>query len=151
MLEKLDVSTIPMPEQFGPLKSANGNYKMTGPCGDTMESWVLIENGNIVQCTFTSDGDMQSVSCGACVFDMMCGATINDVKSLKAKDILKTLPVIPEISERSISLAIKTLKGSISDYCNKEQITAQKNNTIRINGEGYTVQKMSRLNRMKLF
>ncbi|MDK2858534.1 MAG: hypothetical protein PWQ89_1653, partial [Verrucomicrobiota bacterium] len=35
---------------FGPLKGANGNVRITGPCGDTMEFWVLIQDGRVPCC-----------------------------------------------------------------------------------------------------
>ena len=36
-----------LPANFGPLKGANGNARITGPCGDTMEFWVRVEEGRI--------------------------------------------------------------------------------------------------------
>jgi hypothetical protein len=37
-LHKLGIRSLPA--NFGPLKGANANARLTGPCGDTMEIWL---------------------------------------------------------------------------------------------------------------
>ena len=39
------IPTRSLPMNFGPIKGANGNARITGPCGDTMEFWVDVESG----------------------------------------------------------------------------------------------------------
>jgi hypothetical protein len=45
-----------VPENFGPLREANGNARLTGPCGDTMEFWLGVAERRVARATFTTDG-----------------------------------------------------------------------------------------------
>lgn len=107
------------PGVFGPLRGANGNVRITGPCGDTMEFWVLIQDGRVHRCTFTTDGCSSSLACGTATCKLATGAPEAVAFELQPNDVLAMLPGFPEAEKHCALLATNTLKASISDYRKK--------------------------------
>lgn len=107
---------ITLPGVFGPLKGANGNARITGPCGDTMEFWVRIEDGRIIRCTFTTDGCGSSIACGTAACTLAAGAPETVAFDLRPEDILALLPQFPEEDNHCALLAVTTLNAAISKY-----------------------------------
>ena len=54
------------PRHLGPPQSWGGRARITGPCGDTMEFWVTVEDGCVKRVSFTTDGCGSSLAwfCG---------------------------------------------------------------------------------------
>lgn len=104
------------PARFGPLKGSNGNARITGPCGDTMEFWVRIDDGRINACTFTTDGCDDSMACGTGACKLASGTLEQVAFPLQAADVLALLPGFPAESSHCAELAIQTLRAAISDY-----------------------------------
>lgn len=105
-----------LPGVFGPLKGANGNARITGPCGDTMEFWVKIQEERITRCTFTTDGCGDSVACGTSACTLASGAPESVAFTLEPADVLALIPGLAEESKHCALLAITTLRAAISDY-----------------------------------
>jgi Mrp family chromosome partitioning ATPase len=108
-----------LPGLFGPLRGANGNVRLTGPCGDTMEFWVLIQDGRIHRCTFTTDGCSSSLACGTATCTLASGAPETVAFELHPEDVLALVPGFPEADKHCALLATNTLKAAISDYRKK--------------------------------
>ncbi|MDD3277047.1 MAG: P-loop NTPase [Kiritimatiellales bacterium] len=108
-----------LPGVFGPLRGANGNVRITGPCGDTMEFWILIQDGRIHRCTFTTDGCSSSLACGTAACTLASGAPEAVAFELQPEDVLALLPGFPEAEKHCALLATNTLKAAISDYRKK--------------------------------
>ncbi len=108
-----------LPGVFGPLKGANGNARITGPCGDTMEFWVKIQEERILRCTFTTDGCTDSVACGTAACTLASGAPESVAFTLEPADVLALLPGFPDDSKHCALLAITTLRAAISEYRKK--------------------------------
>lgn len=53
------------PRNMGPLPAFNGHARVTGPCGDTMEVWILVKGGKVEKASFTTDGCGHSQACGS--------------------------------------------------------------------------------------
>jgi nitrogen fixation NifU-like protein len=66
-----------VPANFGPLKGANANARITGPCGDTMEFWLMIHDDHIRRATFTTDGCGASIASGAMVARLADAETLD--------------------------------------------------------------------------
>jgi Mrp family chromosome partitioning ATPase len=98
------------------MRGANGNVRITGPCGDTMEFWVLIQDGRIHRCTFTTDGCSSSLACGTATCTLASGAPETVAFELQPEDVLTLLPGLPESEKHCALLATNTLKAAISDY-----------------------------------
>ncbi|MEZ7891278.1 MAG: P-loop NTPase [Candidatus Wallbacteria bacterium] len=120
MAEHSIMQSRTLPVNFGPMRGANGNAKIKGPCGDTVEFWVLIENDRIQHATFTTDGCHHSILCGSVTAAISCGAPLDVAKLLSQDDVLAF--VGGEISDEDAHcalLAVNTLRAAIADYASR--------------------------------
>lgn len=125
------IETRTVPLNFGPLRGADGNARITGPCGDTMEFWVKIDKGKVSFATYTTDGCSHSIICGSAAALLAMGKTPDFVKEFKPEYVLAIARDIPEESAHCALLAVKTLKAAVDDYllkqCNKDCGSCSKN------------------------
>ena len=101
------------PRHFGPPQSWDGRARVTGPCGDTMEFWITVEEGCVKRISFTSDGCGPSLACGSMATTLCRGRRIGEVLEIRqAADILQALRGIPTDSEHCALLAATTLRAA---------------------------------------
>ena len=86
-----------------------------GFCGDTMMMWIQVENGVIVDATFSTDGCQNSVAAGGMAVLLAKGKTLDEAMEIDDKTILNALGGLPE-DEHCAELASNTLRVAISDY-----------------------------------
>lgn len=105
-----------LPSNFGPLRSPSGNARITGPCGDTMEFWIRLDDEIITQCSYTTDGCIHSILCGSAAARLAEGKRLDDACSISQLDVLNTLKGIPDESRHCALLAANTLKAAIDNH-----------------------------------
>lgn len=105
-----------LPINFGPLRQANGNAKITGPCGDTMEFWVKIIDDQLMDCTYTTDGCPSSVLCGSVTADMVLGYTEENAYCIGLNDVIERIPELVEEEEHCALLATNALQAAIKNF-----------------------------------
>jgi ATP-binding protein involved in chromosome partitioning len=105
-----------VPSNFGPIKEANANSRLTGPCGDTMEIWLSINDGKIQKSSFITDGCIHSMICGSAAVVMAMGTKLDVAEKIEQQDILAMTTDIPEESSHCALLAVNTLKRAIGSY-----------------------------------
>ncbi|MFP4502904.1 MAG: iron-sulfur cluster assembly scaffold protein [Candidatus Hydrogenedentota bacterium] len=103
------------PRHYGPLEHYNGYARITGPCGDTMEYWLQVENGTVVQIGFNTDGCGASHACGSMAAYLACGRARDQVKAITQQDILDALGGLPESSQHCALLAANTLHAACEE------------------------------------
>ena len=104
------------PRNLGTMSNADGFAKVTGPCGDTMEVWLKINNNTIIDINFMTDGCGTSIASGSMVTELAKGKSIGEAIKISQKDILNALGGLPEESEHRALLSANTLKTAIRDY-----------------------------------
>lgn len=104
------------PRNFDKMKNFNGCARMTGPCGDTIEIFILVKNGTINKCTFICDGCGSSTACGSIVTTMAEGKRVQDAKKIKKEEIIEYCGGIPPEYEHCALLATNTLLEAIENY-----------------------------------
>lgn len=109
-------TTRQLPVNFGPLKGANANARITGPCGDTMEFWLRIENHHVLRATFTTDGCAASIASGTVAAQMAEGIDMDEAGKLKPDRVLDALGGLPPDHQHCPLLAVNTLKAAIDNY-----------------------------------
>jgi Mrp family chromosome partitioning ATPase len=116
MAEIMDETlTRNLPVNFGPHKGANGNARILGPCGDTMEFWLTAgEDGKIHHATFTTDGCDSSVLCGTVACQMAVGTPLSVARKIGQLDILSVAKEVPEDHYHCALLAANTLHEAAS-------------------------------------
>jgi len=92
------------------------SQSFTGPCGDTMQFFLKINNGIIEKARFITDGCGASVATASQTTQLIEGKTLEFAESLKAKDIDEALKGLPEDHKHCAELAVRTLKRAIDQY-----------------------------------
>jgi len=104
------------PRNMGSIDIASGYASVTGPCGDTMEIWLSVDNKIIEEATFMTDGCVTTIAAGSMVTEMAKGRPVEEAMRIGQQDILKALNGLPMESEHCALLAANTLKEAIMDY-----------------------------------
>ena len=111
------------PRNHGPLDNFNGVAIVTGSCGDTMQFWVSIRDGNVERVSFITDGCGSSLACGSMATSLAQGKHVEDAAALRQQDILDALGGFPQESEHCALLAATTLRAACEDYLKHRQGT----------------------------
>ena len=104
------------PRNLGDMADANGFGRVTGPCRDTIEIWLKVKDGVVIDATFLTDGCGTSIASGSMATELAKGKSIPEVSKINQQDILKALDGLPEESAHCALLAANTLKEAIKDY-----------------------------------
>jgi nitrogen fixation NifU-like protein len=104
------------PRHYGPLHRFNGHARVTGPCGDTMEFWLLVREGTVERVSFVTDGGDPSLACGSMATCLVQGAGVDGAATIGPQDILHALGGLPEQISHCAVLAARTLRAAYEDY-----------------------------------
>jgi len=104
------------PRNAGGIAHADGFGRTTGPCGDTMEIWLRINSGSIVDAAFSTDGCSTTVACGSMATETIKGKDIAQALAINQNDILKALGGLPEDNRHCALLAANAVKAAVQDY-----------------------------------
>jgi len=104
------------PRNLGTMPDADGFARVTGPCGDTMEVWLKVIDGIIIQATFYTDGCGTSIASGSMVTEMAKGKSITETQKIGQQNVLDALGGLPDESEHCALLAANTLREAVRDY-----------------------------------
>ena len=109
------------PRNYGPLESLDGHARITGPCGDTMEFWLRMNEGRIAEASFTTDGCGPSRAAGSMATELAIGKPLTEAAQIEQAHILTALGGLPEESQHCALLASNTLKAAITDFGRKDR------------------------------
>jgi len=104
------------PRNAGDITDADSFAQVTGPCGDTMEIWLKVNNDTITRATFMTDGCGTSIAAGSMVTELARGKSIVQALRIGQQDVLDALSGLPEDSEHCALLAADTLKEAVKEY-----------------------------------
>jgi nitrogen fixation NifU-like protein len=104
------------PRHLGSLAAFNGHACVTGPCGDTMEFWLAIEDETVKAVSFITDGCGSSLACGSMAACLAEGRDIVGVLDFRQQNILDALGTFPPQFEHCALLAVTTLKEACHDH-----------------------------------
>ena len=104
------------PRNYGPLEDYNGNARITGPCGDTMEFWVAVWNGLVEDASFTTTGCGSSLAAGSMTTCLARGRALDTVMGIEQEHVLAALGGLPEAARHCALLAANTLRAACEDY-----------------------------------
>ena len=91
----------------------------TGPCGDTMEVFLNIEDGVIKEAKFQAIGCAGAFSSGSALTEMIRGNTLEEAKMIDEGKIIDYLGGIPAQKIHCTCLAKRTLQKAINAYTNR--------------------------------
>jgi len=105
----------------GELRNPDAYAIYTGPCGDTMEFFLKIEDGKIKDARFQAIGCAGAFSSGSALSDIVQGKTLEDVEKVEEEDIIKFLGKIPMQKVHCACLAKRTMRKAIAQYKEKQE------------------------------
>jgi len=109
------------PRNLGKVQDADGYAKITGPCGDSMEIWLKINQDTITGANFMTDGCGTSIASGSMVTVLAGGKSLVAARQISQQDVLDALGGLPKESRHCALLAANTLKAAIQDYLTVER------------------------------
>ncbi|MFX0081174.1 MAG: iron-sulfur cluster assembly scaffold protein [Candidatus Hodarchaeota archaeon] len=112
------VQLLQNPRNWGKPKNSEISvwHAYEGPCGDTMQFFLKIENNVIEKAHFITDGCGATVAAGSQTTMMIEGKPLEYIESLKPIDIDNALGGLPNDHKHCAELAIRTLTRAIEKY-----------------------------------
>ena len=104
------------PRNVGSMPDADGFARVTGPCGDTMEFYLIIEDDVIRQVKYHTDGCEFTRQCGQTVAAYIQGKSITEALSISARQVLDAWPHLPPEHRHCAILAVSTFYRAIGQY-----------------------------------
>ena len=96
------------------------SHAYEGPCGDTMQFFLKINNNIIEKANFITDGCGATVAAGSQTTLMIEGKSLDFAEGLSPEDIDKALKGLPDDHKHCAELSYRTLKHAIEKYKYKE-------------------------------
>ncbi len=109
-LNKVNVGEISEPD-------AHAIY--TGPCGDTMEIFLNVEDGVIKEAKYQAIGCAGAFSSGSALTEMIIGMTLEEAEKIDEDKIIEYLGGIPKQKVHCTCLSKRTLQKAIKNYKGK--------------------------------
>jgi len=104
------------PRNLGGIPAPDGFGRITGPCGDTMEIYLKVTDGRVMNASFWTDGCGPSIASGSMVTELAKGKSVSEAQKITQQDVLDALGGLPEDSLHCALLAANTLKEALKDY-----------------------------------
>ena len=101
---------------FGRMNDPSAGAWVTGPCGDTMEFYLVIENDVIRQAKYYTDGCGYTRLCGQTVARYVQGNTLVGALSISGKGVLDALPPLPPEHRHCAILAVSAFYKAVGQY-----------------------------------
>ncbi|MCF7908575.1 MAG: iron-sulfur cluster assembly scaffold protein [Candidatus Omnitrophica bacterium] len=110
------VSLLNDPKFFGRMSDPTASSYLKGPCGDSMEFYLVIEDRKITDIKYYTDGCGATRACAAMVANLAYGKTINEALTVSAGEVITRLKGLPEDHLHCSILAVSTLYRAIAGY-----------------------------------
>ena len=104
------------PQNVGRMNDPDGAAAIKGPCGDTVEIYLIIKNDEITESLFFTDGCAATIACGSITTQLVKGKTINEVLKISPADIIEELGELPGENLHCAILTVSTLHKAVADY-----------------------------------
>jgi len=104
------------PKYMGEMESPQGYGKVTGPCGDTVQIFLRIDNNKIIDARFITDGCATTIAAGGMACELAIEKSLNEAFKITKEIILEQLGGLPEESIHCALLASDTLRAALTDY-----------------------------------
>ncbi len=104
------------PGFFGRMKVFTASSYLEGPCGDSMEFYLVIEDKKITDVKYFTDGCGATRACAGMVAHLAYGKTVNEALTISAGEVIARLKGLPEDHLHCSILSVSTLYRAIADY-----------------------------------
>ncbi len=100
----------------GELSDANAYAIYTGPCGDTMEFFLKIEDGTVQDASFQAIGCAGSFAAGGAFVELIRGKTLEEAEHVDENQVVEFLGELPQQKIHCACLAKRTLRKALAAY-----------------------------------
>jgi len=100
----------------GGIEKPSASFAYTGPCGDSMEFQIRIDDGRIMEAKFQAIGCAGSYTAGSALTEMIKGKTLDEAEGITAEEVVRHLGGIPISKVHCTCLAKRTLEKAIEQY-----------------------------------
>jgi len=107
------------PKNIGKIKDSDSYVSITGVCGDTLEIYLVVRDGNISDIRFMTDGCGATITCASYVTRTAKGKSLEEALRIKPEDVVKYFEDLPEDHKHCAKLAVITLAAAIEKYQGK--------------------------------
>ncbi len=104
------------PKYMGEMENPQGYGKVTGPCGDTVQIFLRVESGKIIDARFITDGCATTIAAGCMACELAIGKSFKEALKITKEVILEQLGGLPEESTHCALLSSNTLRTALTDY-----------------------------------
>ncbi len=101
---------------LGTILDPDGHARVTGPCGDTLEMFLRVAGGRIIEASFMADGCLFTLAAGSTAVHLARGLTPGEAVAIGKQDLIDQLGGLPEDHEHCAKLASDTLHAAVLDY-----------------------------------
>ena len=105
---------------FGRMNDPTSASYLKGPCGDSMEFYLVIKDQRIVDIKYYTDGCAATRVCAAMAASLASGKEVGEALMISAGDVIRELKGLPEDHLHCSILAVSTLYRAIADYLLKK-------------------------------
>lgn len=103
------------PQNMGVMVDAERHALLLGPCGDTMEIFLQLQDSRIARAFFMTDGCGPTVACGSMLTRMVQDITMDEAAAIEAADLIIALDGLPAEHVHCATLAVHTLRRAMED------------------------------------
>jgi nitrogen fixation NifU-like protein len=104
------------PYNEGTIDRAEGFARVTGPCGDTMEISLRVQDNRIRDSRFQVNGCAVSRACASAAAALAKGKELEEAWDIDEQTIIDTLQMVPQQERHCALLARDTLRRAIESY-----------------------------------
>jgi len=101
---------------YGRITDPSAVGVLTGPCGDTVEFYLVIKNRIITRVQYITDGCQHTRLCGGVVACYAQGAPITMALGISARQVLHELPQLPKEHRHCALLAVSAFYSAVGQY-----------------------------------
>ncbi len=101
---------------LGQMNDPSAAARVTGPCGDTMEFYLIIKDDIIETAKYHTDGCQYTHLCGTAVAQAVQGSSIKEALSLNPAKLLDGITDMPADHRHCAILSVSTLYRAIGEY-----------------------------------
>lgn len=100
-------------------QNPDGYGKRTGVCGDTIEFFIMVDQGILNQVSFEVQGCMNTVACSNTVVHLVRNLPVDQAWDLSPEQVASFLQTLPDDHFHCAQLAVGAFYLALSDYSKK--------------------------------
>ena len=107
------------PQNIGKIDDPDSYVRVTGVCGDTIEMYLCVKSGKIINIKFLTNGCGATIACSSYTTRISKGKSIESAFKIKPKDVDNYFEGLPDEHKHCAKLAVITLKAALKEYAKK--------------------------------